>query len=77
MTITEYFDAWKGFDYFTEMSDDYSVTRRGYTAKAELKSKAGNDPVLLEIYTAFVAYDKSLGGTHLPKLDEYVPKNEL
>ena len=72
MTVTEYFEEWKGFDYFTEMSDDYSVTRRGYRALAELKAKAGNDPVLLEIYTKFKKYDTSLGGSPKPTLEEYM-----
>lgn len=70
--IEEYFKLWEGFDFFTCMSDDYSVTRRGNMEKSRLKEKAGDDPTLLEIHKKFCLYDDPMKGAPKPKVEDYI-----
>jgi hypothetical protein len=72
MTIKEYFEEWKGFDYFTAMSDDNRVYLRGRYAKSELKMKTGDDPILMDIWRKFCRHDDTLGSSPKPLLEDYL-----
>ena len=72
MTVKEYFDAWKNFDYWTQMSDDHRVYLRGQSAKSKLRALAGDDPILNEICDKHLRYDGSLGQSIKPKLEDYM-----
>jgi len=70
--VTAYFKEWDGFDFFAEMSDDYSVTRVAKRRYNELKVLAKGDPVLTEILLAFNAYNQPYGNSPFPKVEEYL-----
>ena len=74
MTIKDYFKEWEGFDYFTFMSDDHSVYRRGNIEKSRLQDLAGSDWILREIHTLFCQRDSSLGRTPKPVVEDYLPE---
>ena len=73
VSIREYFELWDKFDYYTFMSDDYSVERKGNQERQLLIDKAKDDLVLLEIGNLFCAYEKSLGTKHKPSINDYLP----
>lgn len=74
MTVEEYFKLWEGFDFYTCMSDDYTVTCRGKMEKSRLKEEAGDDLILLEIHEKFCLYDNPMSGAPKPKLEDYIQR---
>lgn len=75
-SIKAYFEAWKSFDFFTQMSDDNSVYLRGKAEMRRLRELAGDDPILLDIHTRMCQYNSSLGQTPKPKLSDYIGETE-
>ena len=72
LTIKEYFKLWENFDYYTFMSDDNSVYRRGDMDKIELRKQAKDNWILQEICIMFCQHDGSLGAKPIPKLEDYI-----
>ena len=71
-SIVQYFKLWESFDFFTFLSDDYSVTRKGEREKSRLREVAGDNPILNEICTKYCNHDGSLGRKPKPKLEDYI-----
>lgn len=77
MTIEEYFNKCKGFDWYYTMSDDHRVWRSGEQAKRALKREAETDLVKSEIFKdweSFYFSGKPFGTTRTPEpsLADYI-----
>ena len=79
MTPTEFFHKCEHFDWYFEWSDDFRVWSSGLLARNNLRDIAKNDPILRNIYTAWVEYSFSgfgFGNAQKPKpvLEDYIGK---
>ena len=72
MTVKEYFNAWEGFDFYYQMSDDHRWYIEGREAVTTLSQLANGDPVLEEICQKFCTYNNTLGSSPKPKLEDYL-----
>lgn len=73
MTIVEYFNMWdKQFDFFAQMSDDYSVTIRAQGQAKDFFDLAEGCPIKRSIAEDFMKYNGTLGKSGHPKLEDYI-----
>jgi hypothetical protein len=71
MTIEEFFNACKNFDWYYSYSDDHGVWRRGEARSKELLDESKTDPIKSKIHTDWCVYINSDSRIEQPKLENY------
>lgn len=82
MTIEEFFNACKGFDWFYAMSDDHRAWQRGSIGERKLKNEAKTDPTKQMMYEHWHNYMFSgdpwgTAKAPEPKLKDYIDFEEV